>query len=363
MSLFAPHAPRTPRPPRRRRVGRVLAGTGAVLALALGLMPSPYVIEQPGPVFDTLGTSDHDGTERPLISIPDRTTYPTDGRLDMLTVSVVGNPAQRPDWLAVVSAWLDPSRTVVPLEAVFPADQTAEQRDAQNQVQMTGSQQDAVAAALTELGIDVPRTLQVQSVVGGSPADGPLQAGDAIRTVDGADVLGVADLQARVAAAGSSTPLSLGIARDGRDSTVEVTPAPRDGRPAIGVLTSTAYEFPFEVDIQLDDVGGPSAGMMFALGIMDKLEEGSLTGGKAIAGTGTIDAAGTVGPIGGIRQKLFGAERAGAEYFLAPADNCDDVRGHVPDGLRVFSVSTLEDSLTALEAISSGGDLDALPTC
>jgi PDZ domain-containing protein len=128
-------------------------------------------------------------------------------------------------------------------------------------------------------------------------------------------------------------------------------------------VTSTAYEFPFEVDIQLDDVGGPSAGMMFALGIMDKLEEGSLTGGEAIAGTGTIDASGTVGPIGGIRQKLFGAERAGAEYFLAPADNCDEVRGHVPDGLRVFAVKTLDDALAALGAVSSGGDLDALPAC
>jgi PDZ domain-containing protein len=363
MSLFAQHAPRAPRPPRRRRVGRVLAGTGAVLALALGLMPSPYVIEQPGPVFDTLGTSDHEGAERPLISIPDRPTYPTDGRLDMLTVSVVGNPEQRPDWFSVVSAWLDPSRSVVPLEAVFPANQTADEREAQNQVQMTDSQQDAVAAALMELGVDVPRTLDVQSVLAGSAADGALRVGDAIRTVDGATVVDLADLQARVAAAGTSTPLSFGITRDGQESTVQVTPAERDGRPVIGVVTSTAYEFPFEVDIQLDDVGGPSAGMMFALGIMDKLEEGSLTGGKAIAGTGTIDASGTVGPIGGIRQKLFGAERAGAEYFLAPADNCGEVRGHVPDGLRVFAVSTLDDSLRALSAISSGGDLGALPTC
>jgi len=363
MSLFAQHAPRGPRPPRRRRVGRVLAGVGAVLALSLGLMPSPYVIEQPGPVFDTLGTSDHQGTERPLIFIPDRPTYPTDGRLDMLTVSVVGNPEQRPDWFSVVSAWLDPSRSVVPLEAIFPAEQTAEQRDAQNQVQMTDSQQDAVAAALGELDIPVPRTLDVQSVLAGSPAEGALRAGDAIRQVDGADVVDLADLQARVVAAGTSTPLSFAITRDGQESTVEVTPAARDGRPVIGVVTSTDYRFPFEVDIQLDDVGGPSAGMMFALGIMDKLEEGSLTGGKAIAGTGTIDAAGEVGPIGGIRQKLFGAERAGAEYFLAPAENCDEVRGHVPDGLRVFSVTTLDDSLAALGAISSGGDLDALPTC
>jgi PDZ domain-containing protein len=103
--------------------------------------------------------------------------------------------------------------------------------------------------------------------------------------------------------------------------------------------------------------------MMFALGIIDKLSDGQLNGGQKVAGTGTISADGTVGPIGGIRQKLFGARDAGADWFLAPASNCDEVTGHVPDGIRVFAVSTLDDSLTALKAISSGTGLDALPTC
>jgi PDZ domain-containing protein len=103
--------------------------------------------------------------------------------------------------------------------------------------------------------------------------------------------------------------------------------------------------------------------MMFALGIIDKLTPGSIQGGEDVAGTGTINQAGTVGPIGGIRQKLFGAERAGAEWFLAPADNCDEVTGHIPDGLTVFAVKTLDESLAALDAIRTGGDTSALPTC
>jgi Lon-like protease len=102
---------------------------------------------------------------------------------------------------------------------------------------------------------------------------------------------------------------------------------------------------------------------MFALGIIDMLTPDALTGGAHIAGTGTIDAAGRVGPIGGIRQKLYGAREAGAEYFLAPQDNCNEVVGHVPDGIRVFAVAQLEDSLAVLDAIRTDGDLDALPTC
>jgi PDZ domain-containing protein len=148
---------------------------------------------------------------------------------------------------------------------------------------------------------------------------------------------------------------------------VEITPEldTTDGVDTwlIGITLTTEYDFPIDVTIQLDNVGGPSAGMMFALGIVDELTPGEMTGGNDIAGTGTIDAAGTVGPIGGIRQKLYGAVDAGADYFLAPASNCDEVVGHVPDGLQVISTSTLEDSLHALEVIANGGDVDALPTC
>jgi PDZ domain-containing protein len=113
----------------------------------------------------------------------------------------------------------------------------------------------------------------------------------------------------------------------------------------------------------LNNVGGPSAGMMFALGIIDTLTPGELNGGQDVAGTGTITADGTVGPIGGIRQKMWGALDAGADWFLAPESNCDEVVGHIPGRLKVFAVKTLDDSLDVLEAIRDDGDLSALPTC
>ena len=162
-------------------------------------------------------------------------------------------------------------------------------------------------------------------------------------------------------------PVPLTVERDGEKTDVSVTPtaveADGETRWLIGVTLITDYTFPIDVTIQLNNVGGPSAGMMFALGIMDTLTPGELNGGKNVAGTGTITADGTVGPIGGIRQKLYGAKDAGATYFLAPQSNCDEVYGHVPDGLRVFAVETLQDAVDALDAVADGGDLDALPTC
>ena len=124
-----------------------------------------------------------------------------------------------------------------------------------------------------------------------------------------------------------------------------------------------SYDYPFTVKIQLENVGGPSAGQMFALGIIDKLTPGSLTGGKRVAGTGTIDAQGTIGPIGGIRQKMYGAQRAGATIFLAPAGDCNEVVGHIPSGLKVFAVKTLSDSLAVLKAVSTGASTASLKGC
>ncbi len=137
----------------------------------------------------------------------------------------------------------------------------------------------------------------------------------------------------------------------------------RDGSVVLGVGVRMDYEFPIDVELQLDNVGGPSAGMMFALGIIDKLTPGAMTGGEIVAGTGTIDSAGEVGAIGGIRQKLWGAEDAGADWFLAPASNCDEVTGHVPDGLSVFAVSTLDEARTIVEAIGEGADTSGFASC
>lgn len=351
------------RRPLGRRIGGWAIAIAVVIGLVFALLPSPYVIEQPGPVYDTLGVAEHGGEEVPLIEIPDAETFPTDGELNLLTVTVLGRPGNTPSWLEVLGAWFDPTRSAVPVEAIFPPGVSDEDRDAQNEAAMVDSQQDAIAAALVELGYDFPRDVTVAGILEDSPAAGALVEGDVIVAVNGEPVHAVEELRAAVRANGAEKPADLLVVRDGTETTVMVTPVERDGSVVLGVGVRMHYEFPIDVELQLDNVGGPSAGMMFALGIVDKLTPGAMTGGETIAGTGTIDSAGEVGAIGGIRQKLWGAEDAGAEWFLAPESNCDEVTGHVPDGIRVFAVSTLDEARTIVEAIGEGADTGEFASC
>lgn len=369
MSLFDDPRATLPEPtgPRRRsrreRTGWIAVGIAVVIGLVFALLPSPYVIQAPGPVYDTLGTADHEGEEIPLIEVPDEETFPTDGSLDLLTVSVYGRPGATPNWLDVLGAWFDRTRSAIPLEEVFPPGVSQEDRDAQNSAAMVDSQQDAIAAALVELGYEFPREVTIAGVLEDGPAAGVLQEGDVVDRVDDREVRSVDELRAAIAEHGTQTPAVLDVRRGGEALTVEATPVDRGGVTVLGVGVRMHYEFPIDVEIRLDDVGGPSAGMMFALGIIDMLTPEAMTGGETIAGTGTIDSAGRVGAIGGIRQKLWGADGAGADWFLAPRANCGEVVGNVPDGLRVFAVATLDEAREIVEAVGDGDDTSAYPTC
>ncbi|MDE0545683.1 S16 family serine protease [Microbacterium sp. C7(2022)] len=359
--------------PRRRLPRATVAGIWAlavalVVLLVLTFLPTAYVIQRPGPVYNTLGSATAaDGEEVPLISIEGADTYATEGALDLLTVQVVGNRERTPSWVELALAWTDPRKAVLPLDSVFPEGTTTEERNEESAAMMVDSQQEATAAALTELGYDVGAQLTVHSVIEDSAAEGVVMAGDVIVAADGVDVADAAAVREVVNAADGDA-VELSIIRDGADETVSITPRETevDGETMLllGVTLSTVYDFPIDVTIQLNNVGGPSAGMMFALGIMDELTEASLNGGETVAGTGTITASGDVGPIGGIRQKLWGAKDAGATAFLAPIENCDEVVGHVPPGMDVFAVDTLDDALEALDVVSTGGaGADELPTC
>ena len=365
MAIFTDLEPERPRHRRFAVVGWVLLIAALLGIVVVALVPAPYVIEQPGPVYDTLGEVTVGGEQVPLIDIPDETTYPTAGTLDMLTVTVSGNREQPPSWFEVATAYFDPSKAVVPVDEVYPEGVTQEQSNEQGRLDMENSQKEAVAAALRELGYELGGTVTVAETQPGLPADGVLQAGDLLVSVNGETFADVTELREAIAENGVDAPAEFVVERGGERVTEEVTPVlAEDGETAVvGVYVEGQYDFPFEVEIQLENVGGPSAGMMFALGIMDKLTEGELNGGEDVAGTGTIAGSGEVGPIGGIRQKMYGAVRAGAEWFLAPADNCSEVVGHVPDGLTVFSVATLDDALAALEVVAEGGDTASLPTC
>lgn len=356
----------------RRMPRGVLVGIWALVVALLALLgmsflPSPYVIERPGPVYDTLGeATGADGEPVPLISISGAETFPTTGSLDLLTVSVVGSPEHRLSWVDVALAWFDPTRSVVPMEKIFPPGQTSQDREEQNAVLMDDSQDAATAAALQNLGYPLDSQLTIAHVLEDSAAADLFRAGDVVLAVDGAP-LDRAEAVREAVGGSEGVQMVFDIERDARAQQVEITPrAAADETAAawqIGVVVGTSYDFPFDVAIQLDNVGGPSAGMMFALGIVDMLTPGELTGGERIAGTGTISSGGEVGAIGGIRQKMWGAVDAGASFFLAPSTNCGEVVGNVPDGLQVFAVDTLDDAVAVLDEISSGGDLAALPTC
>ena len=227
---------------------------------------------------------------------------------------------------------------------------------------MRDSQENATTAALRQLGIAVETRLLVQDIPAGSPSKGKLRTGDLLVSVDGTKVVGGAQLRDLITSRDPGDTVRLVVRRQGKKVGVTIrTTEAEDGRAIVGVTTRDEADYPFTVEIRLEDVGGPSAGLMFALGIVEKLTPGSLSGGRHVAGTGTIDDAGGVGPIGGITQKMVGAQRSGATVFLAPADNCAEARRTKPDGLQLVRAATLNSAVRALELIRAGRP--GIPRC
>ncbi|MEW1956286.1 PDZ domain-containing protein [Kineococcus sp. NPDC059986] len=331
------------------------------LAAVFGIVHTPYVALSPGPVTDVLGSSPG---QKGLVEVSGRQTYPTNGQLDLTTVSLRGGPGLEMGLGETLLDWLDPSVNVVPRELYFPPDQSEKEADVASAAEMTGSQTNAKVAALTELGIDVPSTVttQVEEVAAGVPAADVLRPGDVVTSVDGRTVADFPALQADVRALTAGAEVRLGITRGGAAQTVTTRTVASNGATLLGITPHVDYRFPFTIDIAIDDVGGPSAGTMFALAIVDELTPGAMTGGQHIAGTGAIAADGTVQQIGGLRQKVIGAHDAGARWFLAPRAECDQVAGATPDGITVVPISTLHEARLAVEAIGQGKG-STLATC
>ncbi|GIH91353.1 PDZ domain-containing protein [Planobispora siamensis] len=344
----------------RRALTLMVAG---FLTLALGvvgtLVPVPYVVLSPGPTENTIGQV----KGKPVISITGRETYPTEGEISLVTVAYQGGPGSRIDLFTALRGWLDPTIAVVPEETIFPPATTAEQVEEQNTQEMTNSQDDATAAALTELKIPFTSIITVAGTEKGLPAHGKFTQGDEIVSVDGVPGKDRETVSAAVRKHKVGEQVTFVVKRGGKEMTVTVpTAAAGDGTPIVGINMGITYRFPFSVNINVGDVGGPSAGMMFSLGIMDKLTPGAMTGGKSVAGTGTITPDGRVGPIGGIQQKMVGARESGATFFLTPAQNCAEALGAVPDGLRLIKVETLHGAVQAMDAVRTGSEA-ALPAC
>lgn len=340
----------------------LLTASAAVTALLLLVMltpAAPYAIEWPGPTVDTLGEVDGE----PLIDVAGAPTYPTEGSLALTTVYSRGGPRNPVDFLRVVGAWLSPTHTVVPAEVVYPRELSPEDYADRLAAQMTTSQEDATVAALTELGYEVPAELVVVGTVPASGADGVLVAGDVVRAAGGHELATFQALVDVLAATAPGTSLPLQVDRAGERVELRVlTGADGEGGSVLGAFFDPAFDLPVDVELRIDDVGGPSAGLMFALGIIDVLTPGALTGGLDVAGTGTIAVDGAVGQISGTRLKVAAAQRDGADFFLAPLENCEEAERALADGLRVVGVQTLEQARDAVAAIGEGR-VDDLPGC
>ena len=316
---------------------------------SLALLPTGFVIERPGQVFNVMG----EVQGQPVISASDAETFPSLSRFDVTTVSLLGNRESTPGWFQVLWAWADPDQLVLPLDEVFPPNRTTEEIRAESSLQMEVSQQDAIAASLMQLGYEVPRQMYVASVIADAPSSGILVAGDFVVGAAGVQVQNFEQLKEQIQLAGGGE-IVIEVRREDQLLEFVLEPQQRDDSWVIGAMIGYTYDFPIDIQLQLGEVGGPSGGLMFALGILDSLEPGDLAGDNHVSGTGTISADGSIGPIGGIDLKMKAAKSSGADLFLVPSGNCQEAVGQVPEGLAVTSVRDLTEAVAAVEQLKSG---------
>jgi PDZ domain-containing protein len=336
----------------------VAGGMTALLMLGVLALPLPYVRYQPGVTVDLL--SESKGKER--IEVTGHKVYRDDGELRMLTIMATP-PRRKINLLTAMSAWLSPDDSVKPYDEVYGASETAKLQEREAALQMSTSQDDAIVAAMSQLGYDVPRVPVVGPVTEGLPADGKLVPRDRYLSIGDATITTWDDVVKAIGGATPGKPLTFVVERGGKKVTTDIEPVTSDGRVVIGVQRAYDYKMPFKVKLNVsENIGGPSAGLMFALSIYDTLTPGSLTHGRRIAGTGTITPEGVVGPIGGIQQKVAGARRAGATLFLVPAVNCDEAVTGARGSMRLTAVETLADAEKAVSTYAANPKAD-LPTC
>jgi PDZ domain-containing protein len=334
-----------------------IAGVLFVVLFILALtMPVPYVILSPGPTLNTLGTDRFGNT---IIVIEGKKPVKTTGHLNLTTVSISGDSITA---FQALTAWLTHDEVVVPRSSIYPPGRSQQQTDQQNTQDFLSSQDSATAAALCEL--HYPNGFGVLKVTADGPSHGVLEPGDFLVSLDGKPAKSATALAKVLATEKPGSSVTVTVTRDKKPANLTVTLGqPLKGRTgaSLGITVTTGCLAPFTVDLGLgNQIGGPSAGLMFALGIMDKVGTVDLTKGRFIAGTGTIDADGKVGPIGGIQLKMIAARESGATVFLAPAGNCDDVRKATPKGLAVVKVSTLHDAVQDLLKIERN---ETVPGC
>jgi PDZ domain-containing protein len=329
-----------------------------VLGLYVAVTGLPFVTYAPGPTVNVLG----ENGGKPIIDVQGHRSYRDDGQLRMTTVSVTQRDATL-DLFTLMRTWASRDEAVYPFFAQYGTSGNQQQDAQEGQVEMVTSQDAAVAAALSQLHIPIHPAIEIVSVTDGMPADGKLQVRDVLRKVGDTEITPTSDVAKLISAvpAGSSVPIT--VERDGKPVTVQLTPVTKDGHTLVGITLQTSYTFPFKVAVNISDsIGGPSAGLMFAMSIYDTLTPGSLTDGQVVAGTGTITADGKVGQIGGIQQKIAGARQDGAKLFLVPPSNCADALGGDNGSMRLVRAPTLAKAVKEVRAWAADHNAP-LPSC
>ncbi len=331
------------------------------LAAVIALAPVPFVSWAPGRTVDLAGNN---SAGQPMITVQGLPTTPLNGHLRMTTVSVtrVDSFVSLPE--SVLSYWL-PKRDVLPREVVYPRSKSTEQVKSEEVAMMDNSQRAAVVAALRAAGQPVLELPMVVSVVVSGPANGKLMPGDLITEVDDVAVQTVDDVRNRIRRHQVGESVVFTVERDGApvDVTIQTAPGPKEKAvPYVGISLDLGHKYQAKVSYGIDpNIVGPSAGLVFALAIYDLVTENDLLAGMNVAGTGSISADGTVSPIGGIQEKVAGAEKAGAKVFLVPAQNCQDVQG-LRTKLDLVKVSTLREAISSLQKIKQNNS-EGVPRC
>lgn len=325
----------------------------AVLLLIVLTVKVPFVAEVPGPTANTIGK--YDG--QPVISVVgDVKTNEPSGHLNLTTVGIVDDLTI----FQAIEGWFDDGVSVIPSEVIYPPNVSREETDKQNKAEYDDSENFAVAAALGHLGYPT------KVVVVTPPKGSDLKAGDAIDSVDGTAISSYDDLKSVLKTIAPGTDVQVGYLHFGVPATATITTKKPTGKNAaaggslLGITVNARPYAPFNITFAQNDIGGPSAGLMITLGIVNLVGPKSITGGHFIAGTGTIDADGKVGPIGGIRLKMKRAAEAGAEIFLAPAANCKEATTNPPPNMKIVKVTTLDSALDAIAKYNAG---EKTPTC
>lgn len=331
------------------------------LAAVVALVPVPYVVWGPGATYDLLA----EVGGKPAVAVEGAKTYPTNGQIRMTTLAVTPPGA----WIslpeALVSYWLA-DRDALPRSAVYRPGTEASEIIKEESRRMAASQNDAVVAAFRHSGIEVTAWPLVTSVTTSGSAHGLLEPGDLIKAVDAQVTRNVQRVQELIAEHEIGEVVVFTVERAGVTSQVTVVTratASAPDRPMVGISLSIGYSYAPKVVFGIDPaIGGPSAGLMFAVAIHDQLVQPELTGGRVIAGSGTLDPDGRVGPIGGVREKIAGAVRDGASVFLMAASNCADV-STAPSGIRLVPVTTLGGAIQALRQLNDPAQAAAVAGC